>query len=133
MKINQNYKLREVAGETIVVNQGTAGMDMTRIISLNVSARLLYESLAEKEFTTEDAAHILTATYGIGHEQAIKDAQVWAGDTFLLVIPILFLYRDFGGEVNLLTLDIERNPYEASSTLFLVFPEICLYRTSHEL
>ena len=77
MKINQNYKLREVAGETIVVNQGTAGMDMTRIISLNVSARLLYESLAKKEFTTEDAAHILTATYGIGREQALKDAQVW--------------------------------------------------------
>jgi hypothetical protein len=24
MKINSNYKLREVAGETIVVNQGTA-------------------------------------------------------------------------------------------------------------
>jgi hypothetical protein len=38
---------------------------------------LLYESLAEKEFTTEDAAHILTSTYGIGHEQALKDAQVW--------------------------------------------------------
>ena len=77
MKINSNYKIREVAGETIVVNQGTTGMDMTRIISLNVSARLLYESLAEKEFTTEDAAHILTATYGIGHEQAMKNAQVW--------------------------------------------------------
>lgn len=77
MKINQNYKLREVVGETIVVNQETAGMDMTRIISLNVSARLLYESLAEKEFTTEDAAYILTTTYGIGHEQALKDAQVW--------------------------------------------------------
>ena len=47
MKINSHYKLREVAGETIVVNQGTAGMDMTRIISLNASAKLLYESLAE--------------------------------------------------------------------------------------
>ena len=60
MKINPIYKLRSIAGETIVVNQGTAGMDMTRIISLNASAKLLYESLAEKEFTTEDAAHILT-------------------------------------------------------------------------
>lgn len=77
MKINSNYKLREVAEETIVVNQGTAGTDMTRIISLNASARLLYESLAEKEFTTEDAADVLTATYGIGREQALKDAQVW--------------------------------------------------------
>ena len=48
MKINSHYKLREVAGETIVVNQGTTGMDMTRIISLNASAKLLYESLAER-------------------------------------------------------------------------------------
>ena len=77
MKINPIYKLRSIAGETIVVNQGTAGMDMTRIISLNASAKLLYESLAEKEFTTADAAHILTTTYGIGQEQALKDSQVW--------------------------------------------------------
>ena len=77
MKINPNYKLRSIAGETIVVNQGTAGMDMTRIISLNASAKLLYESLADKEFTLEDAADVLTATYGIGREQALKDAQVW--------------------------------------------------------
>ena len=79
MKINPNYKLRSIAGETIVVNQGTTGMDMTRIISLNASAKLLYESLTEKEFTTEDAARILTTTYGIGHEQALKDAQGWVG------------------------------------------------------
>ena len=77
MKINPNYKLREVAGETIVVNQGTTGMDMTRIISLNTSARLLYESLANKDFTLEDAAQILSDTYGIPAEVAKKDAQVW--------------------------------------------------------
>ena len=77
MKINSNYKIREVAGETIVVNQGTTGMDMTRIISLNTSARLLYESLANKDFTLEDAAQILSETYGIPAEVAKKDAQVW--------------------------------------------------------
>lgn len=78
MKINSNYKLREVAGETIVVNQGTTGMDMTRIISLNASAKLLYESLADKEFTLEDAAGILVQSYGIPQERALKDAAVWA-------------------------------------------------------
>ena len=77
MKINPNYKLREVAGETIVVNQGTTGMDMTRIISLNASAKLLYASLANKDFTLEDAAQILSDTYGIPAEVAKKDAQVW--------------------------------------------------------
>ena len=65
MKINSNYKIREVAGETIVVNQGTTGMDMTRSISLNASAKLLYESLSENVFTLEDAAAVLVSTYGI--------------------------------------------------------------------
>ena len=77
MKINSNYKLREVAGETIVVNQGTAEVNMPRIISLNASARLLYESLANKDFTLEDVAQILANTYGIPAEVAKKDAQVW--------------------------------------------------------
>ena len=77
MKINPNYKLREVVGETIVVNQGTTGVDMTRIISLNASAKLLYETLAGKEFTLEDASNVLVSTYGIPQEQALKDAQVW--------------------------------------------------------
>ena len=77
MKINPNYKLREIAGETIVVNQGTAEVNMTRIISLNSSARLLYESLVNKDFTLEDVAQILSDTYGIPAEVAMKDAQVW--------------------------------------------------------
>ena len=77
MKINSNYKIREVAGEIIVVNQGTANVNMTRIIALNASAHLLYESLVDKDFTLEDAADILSETYGIPAEVALKDAQVW--------------------------------------------------------
>lgn len=78
MKINSNYKLREIAGETIVVNQGVTGTDLTRIISLNASAKMLYEKLAGRDFALEDAANVLVETYGIGHEQALKDATVWA-------------------------------------------------------
>ena len=78
MKINSNYKLRSIAGETIVVNQGTTGIDMTRIISLNASAKLLYEQLLGKEFTLEDAAKVLVDTYGISIEQALEDAEKWA-------------------------------------------------------
>ena len=77
MKINSIYKIREIAGEAIVVNQGTANVNMTRIISLNASARLLYETLAGGEFTLEDAAKVLTDTYGISGEQALRDAAVW--------------------------------------------------------
>lgn len=77
MKINPDYKLREIAGETIVVNQGTTGVDMTRIISLNASAKLLYEQLQGKEFTLEDAAQQLTDTYGIAADVALRDAARW--------------------------------------------------------
>ena len=78
MKINSNYKLRSIAGETIVVNQGTTGTDMTRIISLNASAKLLYEQMLGKEFTLEDAAKVLVDTYGISIELALEDAEKWA-------------------------------------------------------
>ena len=78
MKIAPNYKLRSIAGENIVVNQGTTGTDMTRIISLNASAKLLYEQLLGKEFTLEDAAKVLVNTYGISIEQALEDAEKWA-------------------------------------------------------
>ena len=77
MRINPNFKLREMAGETIIVNQGHTGADLTRIISLNKSARRLYEQLSDKEFTLEDTAKVLTDTYGIDGQQALKDATVW--------------------------------------------------------
>lgn len=77
MKIKSNYKLREIAGETIVVNQGTANVNMTRILSLNASAKLLYEQLSGREFTAEDAARVLSDTYGIGEEEALLDVRKW--------------------------------------------------------
>ena len=77
MKINPNYKLREIAGETIVVNQGTTQVNMTRIIALNATARMLYEAWMDKEFTTEEVAKSLVETYGIGDEQALHDAAKW--------------------------------------------------------
>lgn len=77
MRINTDFKLREIAGESVIVQQGKAGVDLTRIISLNVSARLLYEQLTGRDFTTEDAAGILAATYHLEAEQASLDAVRW--------------------------------------------------------
>lgn len=77
MKINANFKLREIAGETIIVNQGTANVNMTQIISLNESSRMLYEQLQGKDFSVEDVASLLTATYDVDAEQALRDAAEW--------------------------------------------------------
>jgi hypothetical protein len=77
MKIKSEYKLREIAGEVIIVNQGTVGIDMTRIISLNDSARELYEHLVDKDFTLDDAAGVLVDIYDIPLLQAQRDAELW--------------------------------------------------------
>lgn len=77
MRINSNFKLRKIAGETIVVNQGISHTDLTRIISLNSSALLLWKELSNKEFTLEDATKSLLAIYDIDKDRASKDASGW--------------------------------------------------------
>lgn len=77
MKIDSNFKLRFIAGETIIVNQGTPDADLTRIISLNASARLLWEKLSGKDFSKEEVIRLLTDTYHIPVCQAQQDAVRW--------------------------------------------------------
>lgn len=59
------------------MNQGTPDADLIRIISLNASARLLWERLSGKDFTLKEAASILVETYRISQKQAEKDAATW--------------------------------------------------------
>lgn len=77
MRIKSDYKLRDIAGETIMVNQGKAGADMTKVISLNSSARLLYEELSGKEFEMSDVVKVLVDSYEIDQEKAQVGAQTW--------------------------------------------------------
>lgn len=71
------YKVRQVAGENLVVGQGRLNADMTKVISLNDTAALLWKELAGRDFTCEDAADVLVATYEIEKEQAMADAAKW--------------------------------------------------------
>ncbi len=77
MHIKQDFKIREIAGEHIIVNQGQAGADLTRIISLNSSAKLLFDALSGKEFDSADAAKVLSDSYGIDDTRAAEDAAKW--------------------------------------------------------
>jgi len=77
MKIKSMYKVRQVAGENLVVGQGRLNADMTKVISLNDTAALLWKELAGRAFTCEDAADVLVATYEIEKEQAMADAAKW--------------------------------------------------------
>lgn len=78
MHIKDMYKVRHIAGEYIIVGQGASHTDMTKVISLNSTAKLLWDELQGKEFTLADAAKILVNNFGIDTERAESDALQWA-------------------------------------------------------
>lgn len=77
VKINQEYKVREILGENVVVVQGRYGVDMTKVISLNESSLLLWNALYEREFEVKDIVALLMEHYDVDESQASVDAQKW--------------------------------------------------------
>lgn len=77
MKIKEQYKVREMAGEHVVIMQGRHGSDLTRIISLNESALYLWLAIEGKSFDVNAVAALLAEHYGIDDEVAQRDAQRW--------------------------------------------------------
>ncbi len=69
--------MRDIAGEKMVVMQGEEGVDLTRVVMLNSAGERLWNSLHGKEFSVDDAAEILIGVYGIGKQEALKDAASW--------------------------------------------------------
>lgn len=78
MRIKTNLKVREVAGEHIVMRLGDGEKaDMTTVISFNESALLLVERLRGRDFTADDVAAVLTEEYDVDNETAMRDAAQW--------------------------------------------------------
>ena len=77
MKIKEQYIVREMAGEHVVIMQGTHGKDLTKIISLNESALYLWQRVEGSDFDPNRVADLLTEYYGIDDQIAQRDAQHW--------------------------------------------------------
>ncbi|MCK9303940.1 MAG: PqqD family protein [Bacteroidales bacterium] len=77
MRILHGCKIRDVAGDKVVIIKGKEGMDLTRVVMLNKSAELLFEKLRLKDFSHKEAAEILMEEYGIEKEQSMKDSENW--------------------------------------------------------
>lgn len=77
MKINTKYKVRQVAGENIVLVQGRNPGDMTTVVAFNDSSLYLWNSLLDKDFEMEDVVSLLTERYEVDEAVAAKDAESW--------------------------------------------------------
>ena len=77
MKFKEGYKVREMAGEHVIIKQGRFGADMTRVIALNATSLLLWQELQGRDFEVEDVAKVLTDNYEVEAATATADAAAW--------------------------------------------------------
>ena len=77
MKIDSKIKVRDIAGEKVVIMQGRLGADLTRIIQLNSSSEWLLEQLAGRDFEVADVVELLTSRYDVDEQTATVDAAKW--------------------------------------------------------
>ncbi len=78
MRIIEGFKLRNIAGETVVSGESIAQIDFRSLIVLNESAAYLWSNICDKEFDVPMLAKLLTKEYEVEMERAMVDAQTVA-------------------------------------------------------
>ena len=74
MRIKEGYVLKEVAKEFIVVPVGDEAINFNGILTLNKTAKLLFETLLN-DVEIKDLVKVLLDKYDIDEEQALKDVK----------------------------------------------------------
>lgn len=72
MKIKEEYILKEVAGNFIVVAVGNAALDFNGVITLNETGAFLWNKM-NRDITEEELAEALMNEYEIDKDSADKD------------------------------------------------------------
>lgn len=80
MKIKEGYKIREIAGENVLIMQGRYGMDMTKVITLNETSVFLWNKLLDINFEITDVVNVLIEQYDVSSEIAEKDVEIWLNE-----------------------------------------------------
>lgn len=73
MKTKKGFKLRTVCGENIVVAEGIANIDFSRIISMNESSAYLWNNVQGKEFDTDTLVKLILDEYDTDEATARRD------------------------------------------------------------
>lgn len=74
MKINNDFELRDICGENIIIAHGLQNIDFTRIVRFNETATFLWHRMQDKEdFTVDDLVAALTNEYEVTPATALTD------------------------------------------------------------
>lgn len=71
MQVKEGLKIKKVSDYYLVVKDDV-NLDFNKVVTLNKSGKLLFESLKEPQ-TTESLTNVLLNTYDVTEKQAIKD------------------------------------------------------------
>lgn len=77
MKLIPGLKIREMAGEWVVIIQGRNVSDMTKVISLNTTSKYLWESVSDKDFDENFLVNALMERYKVDEDVAREDVKNW--------------------------------------------------------
>lgn len=72
MRINPDFILREIAGESIVIPTGEAARHLSGLIALNQSGKFLFE-LLQTEHTQEELVSEMLSAYEVDEATATAD------------------------------------------------------------
>ena len=75
MKLKENFTIRKVGDEYMMVSESGSSLDYTRATSLNNTAAYLIEKAQQKQFTKEDWIELLMDKYDVEKERAEADVQ----------------------------------------------------------
>ena len=76
MKVKKGFRLRDVCGEKIIVADGIANIDFSRIISMNESSAYLWKHIEDgSDFTAETLTKLLLDEYEIDEATAKADSE----------------------------------------------------------
>ena len=77
MRIKEGYKIRNIAGESVIVSIGALNVNLTKVISLNPTSVWLWEKLGNEEFDADKVAGLLIENYDVDNDLALTDAKAW--------------------------------------------------------
>lgn len=73
MKLKENFTIRKVGDEYMMVSESGSSLDYTRVISLNSTAAYLIEETKQEDFTKERWVALLTEKYNVEQDRATND------------------------------------------------------------
>lgn len=75
-----NFELRDVCGEKVLIAVGIENINFSKMIALNESAAFLWEAAGEGTFDASTLVDALLETYEVSREQAEKDVSTLLAD-----------------------------------------------------